>query len=272
VGLITRGEPGALVLTAGEPSRFAFDEPEAAVAQWVMDHGVPAGAGTDTLGSARGLYVPLRGLQSTVGVLGVRPADAPAFADPEQMRLLEAFAAAIGGALESTRMSEAAGRAEMLLELRTVQTSDGGALLRLGDFLAAGRILRFDAGEPPEKIIESLLGTLRLPNAAQALQAVLDREKSGSTFVGSGVSIPHARLPGLTEIQAALGLAPAGPVRVWALFVAPAEDPELTLQFLAGLAGFFRARGNVEKLLELESPEEILAFVRSCGPACDGRP
>jgi two-component system sensor histidine kinase KdpD len=272
VALITREGPATPAVTAGNAAAFGFDEQEAAVAHWVLDHGAPAGAGTDTLGAARGLYVPLRGLQSTVGVLGIRPADARAFADPEQLRLLEAFAAAIGGALESTRMSEAAGRAEMLLELRTVQAPAGSAPLRLGDCLDETRIVRLAPREPPERVIEALIATLRLQNPTQALQAVLEREKCGTTFIGSGVSIPHARLPGLARVEAALGLSPEGPVRIWALFVAPAESPEMALEFLAGLATFFRAEGNVERLLALETPEQVLAFIRSCGPECERRP
>ena len=47
-----------------------------------------AGAGTDTLAGARGLYVPLRGIQTIVGVLGIRPAEAKALQDPEQVQLV----------------------------------------------------------------------------------------------------------------------------------------------------------------------------------------
>ena len=49
---------------------------EGAVAQWAFDHGQPAGLGTDTLPGAAAVYVPLRGTQSALGVLGVRPAPA----------------------------------------------------------------------------------------------------------------------------------------------------------------------------------------------------
>ena len=47
--------------------------------------------------------------------------DALNLADPEQVRLLETFAGSIGGALESTRMTAAAGRAEMMLEIQAIR-------------------------------------------------------------------------------------------------------------------------------------------------------
>ena len=122
VVLITRGDASALEIAAGDPARFAFDENERAVALWVLDNAKIAGSGTDTLGGARGLYVPLRGTQSTVGVLGILPDEGLTLSDPEQVRLLETFAGVIGGALESTRMTAAAGRSEMMLELQAMQT------------------------------------------------------------------------------------------------------------------------------------------------------
>ena len=114
-------------------------------------------------------------------------------------------------------MTAAAGRSEMMLELQAMQTPAGGSPLRLGDCLAESSILRLDPGSPPEQVFRDLIATLRLPNPGQALQMVLERERGGGTDIGSGVRMPHARLPGLPTIKAALGLSPAGPTRVWVL-------------------------------------------------------
>jgi PTS system nitrogen regulatory IIA component len=37
---------------------------------------------------------------------------------------------------------------------------------------------------------------------AEVLDAILEREAAGSTGVGYGVAVPHARLPGLTRLRA----------------------------------------------------------------------
>jgi two-component system sensor histidine kinase KdpD len=260
--LITRGAAGVLEIAAGGTARFPFDDNERAVAQWVLDHAALAGSGTDTLGGSRGLYVPLRGLQATVGVLGILPAAGRDLADPEEVRLLETFAGGIGGALESTRMSAAAGRAEMLLEMQAVTAPPSVKPLRLGESLDERHLLLFPPGTSREQIVRDLVGTLRLPNHAQALHAILEREKAGTTFIGSQVSVPHARLPGLSGIRAALGISAEGPTRIWVLFLGPGENPETHLAFLAGVAAFFRAEGNVTALLGAGSPREILGTIR----------
>ncbi len=43
-----------------------------------------------------------------------------------------------------------------------------------------------------------------------ALKAVLDRERVGSTAIGRGVAVPHARLEGIEQILVAFGYSSAG--------------------------------------------------------------
>src|SRR6266849_3190609 len=77
-----------------------------AVAQWVQDHGEPAGLGTDTLPSAESVYLPLKGSQAVLGVLAVLPANVRRVLLPEQFHLLETFAGQIAIALERARLVE----------------------------------------------------------------------------------------------------------------------------------------------------------------------
>ena len=84
-----------------------------AVAQWVQDHGEPAGLGTDTLPSSPALYLPLQGPQSVLGVLGVLPANPRRVLLPEQFHLLETFAAQIAFALERAQLADQAQRASI---------------------------------------------------------------------------------------------------------------------------------------------------------------
>ena len=276
--LITPGPDRALSLAAGDPLKFAFDDHERGVAQWVFDHGQMAGAGTDTLAGAKGLYLPLRGIQSTVGVLGIRPAEAKAFMDPEHVQLLETFAAEIGGALESTRMSEAIGRAEMQMEMQVMAHAKPGTRLMVSDYLKDDRVVIFPAGTSKEEALRQLLARLPAPNPSQAMQAVLEREKSGSTIFGPGLAVPHARIAGLPGILAALGVVPDGfadgarpePTRLCLLFLGPAENVKEHLAFLASLAALFRSPGLAEALLKLGSPKEILARFREAERSAEG--
>jgi two-component system sensor histidine kinase KdpD len=43
-----------------------------AVAEWTYTHGEPAGAGTQTLTDIRVFFMPMKSLDETIGVMGVR--------------------------------------------------------------------------------------------------------------------------------------------------------------------------------------------------------
>ncbi len=85
---------------------FPLNEQERGVAQWVFDHGEPAGLGTNTLPGARATYLPLRGAVGAIGVMGVLPEGAPRWAEPDQRQLLEAFANQTALALERSLLAE----------------------------------------------------------------------------------------------------------------------------------------------------------------------
>src|SRR2546425_11323431 len=62
-----------------------------AVAQWVQDHGEPAGLGTDTLPAAEAVYLPLKGSQTVLGALAVLPPNVRRGLLPAQFHLLQTF-------------------------------------------------------------------------------------------------------------------------------------------------------------------------------------
>jgi two-component system sensor histidine kinase KdpD len=95
----------------------ASPEIDAAVAQWVYDHGQAAGHGTDTLPGHRSLYLPLNGPNEALGVLVLEPGEPRSVMLPEQRRLLEAFAGQIALALERVRLTRQ--RAETQLRMET---------------------------------------------------------------------------------------------------------------------------------------------------------
>jgi two-component system sensor histidine kinase KdpD len=96
---------------------FDPDPRDRAVARWVFDHGQPAGLGTDTLPAAQALYVPLQAGGNVVGVLGVRPRQPQRLRAPEQMHLLEAFAALIAVAVDQAHHAEETRRIRQLEEM-----------------------------------------------------------------------------------------------------------------------------------------------------------
>jgi two-component system sensor histidine kinase KdpD len=98
---------------SGESISGSLHGADLGIAQWVQDHGLPAGLGTDTLPGSESLYLPLKGSRAVLGVLGVLPANARRVLLPEQYHLLETFAGQIALALERAQLAERAQRASI---------------------------------------------------------------------------------------------------------------------------------------------------------------
>lgn len=103
--LIRSRQTGKLFAGPESQSKFESRAREQGVAEWVKDHGLKAGKGTDTLPAAEGVYYPLNGERSCVGVLGLRW-DGPPPSTPSQVHLLETFANQLAVAIERTNMAK----------------------------------------------------------------------------------------------------------------------------------------------------------------------
>lgn len=88
-----------------------IDEKEKAVAGWTFQNQKNAGWSTDTLGQARSLYMPLRGVNESIGVLIFRPEQKIKKLSPDQQNLLFSVATQLGISIErhflSRRLIEA---------------------------------------------------------------------------------------------------------------------------------------------------------------------
>jgi two-component system sensor histidine kinase KdpD len=90
------------------------DLKERAVADWVFRNQQQAGRGTDTLGSASHLYLPLKGSASLMGVLGVKLSNSDDYTSKQHRLLLDAFAGQTAMALERVQLTQQAGQAQIL--------------------------------------------------------------------------------------------------------------------------------------------------------------
>ena len=100
-----------------------LEGPDLSVAQWVFDHGRPAGLGTDTLPAATAQYLPLNATQKTLGVLAVQPTQRRRLLLPEQRHLLETFAGQIALAIERAERSDEAEAARVAVETESLRNS-----------------------------------------------------------------------------------------------------------------------------------------------------
>lgn len=93
--------------------------------------------------------------------------------------------------------------------------------------------------------------------AARIAQALQEREGQGSTGIGHGVALPHARLEGLTEVaiaalRSAGGLPFAAPdgedVQLFIAVLVPRSAPTIHLETLSALAARLADAGLRERL------------------------
>ena len=104
-------------------------------------------------------------------------------------------------------------------------------------------------------------------NQEEVFNAIIKREQGISTTLESGLSIPHARLEGLTSFRAVVAVIPQGvqdnygkSIKVMFLFLSPSGEqyfPE-HLKLLAKLAETFTP-AFIEELCSHKSAEEIAA-------------
>ena len=93
------------------------------IAQWVHDHGEPAGLGTGTLSGANALFVPLVTPNKTIGTLALLAENPRRVFVPEQRHLLDTFAGQIAIAIERAQVAEAARGAELRAKTEGVRNA-----------------------------------------------------------------------------------------------------------------------------------------------------
>ncbi len=121
-----------------------------------------------------------------------------------------------------------------------------------------------------ELIADKAAEHLRLPQK-RIFSRLLERERLGSTGLGEGFAVPHARLDGLDRIHAcflkldqpiAFDAADQKPVDlVFVLFV-PEDATEEHLQILAALAKLFSQPGLAENIRHSHDSQDILDIIR----------
>jgi two-component system sensor histidine kinase KdpD len=123
VAVLLPGADGALEPAFAEAGTLDADDKDLGVAEWAWLHQRPAGSGTDTLPSARALFIPLKGSRGRVGVLALYPSAATHLGDAEERQLLDTFAGLVGSALERSLLAEEARHARLRAETEQLRNS-----------------------------------------------------------------------------------------------------------------------------------------------------
>ncbi|MBD3426446.1 MAG: PTS sugar transporter subunit IIA [Candidatus Omnitrophica bacterium] len=128
-----------------------------------------------------------------------------------------------------------------------------------------------------EEIISELVellvssGSIKKPDKDLVLKKLQEREMLGSTGIGKGVAIPHAKCAKVKKMVAALGISKEGTdfksldgeaTHIFFLLIAPGETPGPHLKALAKISRLLDDKFVRDRLLSASSPQEILKIVK----------
>jgi len=143
------------------------------------------------------------------------------------------------------------------------------------DFLKEKAVSAHLKSNKKEEVIEELIDLLvqsgEIDTKEEIIKALLDREDLGSTGIGEGVAIPHAKSEVIREVVAAFGRSSQGvefdsldgePAYLFFLLVAPTDSAGPHLRALARISRILKDKPFREALKKAESEEEILKLIR----------
>ncbi len=147
--------------------------------------------------------------------------------------------------------------------------------MQLADVLTTDRV-RLDVTASSKKtLLEKVAALLsKDPNSAaerDIFESLCQRERLGSTGLGSGVAIPHGRSPSQQDITGAVirlkkpidfDAPDQGKVDIFFALAIPDECSDSHLQILANLAEFFKNKEHLHAVRSIKSAEEILALMQ----------
>lgn len=126
-----------------------------------------------------------------------------------------------------------------------------------------------------KRVLERLSGLLARGggslDSGDIFDCLLARERLGSTGLGKGIAIPHARMAGNQHTLAALVRLDQGidfdaidqqPVDLFCALLVPEESAQIHVQLLAQLAEMFRDPELCASLREAKDPHAVLEILK----------
>ncbi|MFK8067322.1 MAG: PTS sugar transporter subunit IIA [Gammaproteobacteria bacterium] len=104
------------------------------------------------------------------------------------------------------------------------------------------------------------------PSSIEIFEGLLSRERLGSTGLGNGIAIPHARIPGISKTTATFLRITNGidfdaidnlPVDMFFVLLVPEDSTDEHLEILAQLVEMFRNDTFLDKLRTQKDPNII---------------
>jgi PTS system nitrogen regulatory IIA component len=152
--------------------------------------------------------------------------------------------------------------------------SMGKLHMKILDVLPKDAILADLKAQDKKGILEELvepISRLKEVNREELVRVLMERERLGSTGIGSGIGIPHGKLKDLDGLVLGFGLSRKGvdfesmdnrPTHIFFLLVTPENSTGLHLKLLARISKILKHDPFRERLLKAADREEIYAIIK----------
>lgn len=144
--------------------------------------------------------------------------------------------------------------------------------MRLSEFIVDKALIENLESKDKNGVIKEMVEALvqakaiKKAQAASVIKALLDREKLGSTGIGQGVAVPHAKHKTVSKVIGAFGRSKGGvefnaldgePVHAVFLLISPEDSPGPHLRALAHISKLIRDNTFCRFLKEAKNLQEL---------------
>ena len=135
--------------------------------------------------------------------------------------------------------------------------------------------LNFDVADKNaaiDRLSDMLCESGKITDKENFSNAVIEREKLGSTGIGAGIAIPHARTSAVNEVSIAFARSNKGidfnaidgdPVNLFFVLAAPTESGSAYLKLLARISRLLRYQDLIDELKKAKTKEEVIQLIAS---------
>lgn len=124
------------------------------------------------------------------------------------------------------------------------------------------------------EIVDQLYKHRKIKDKNKALESLLKREELGTTGIGYGVAIPHARIANLKEAVLFAGVSKSGidfssadtkQVHLIILFLTPLQESSLHLKILSKIAAILSQKTLVKQLIDSMTNDKLYVLLKQIG-------
>ena len=150
-------------------------------------------------------------------------------------------------------------------------------IVKITDYMSEDLISLNLKSKNKEDILMELAGLIGvssyIDNTGNAIyKALIEREKLGSTGIGKGVAIPHAKTDAAERLTIAFGISNEKidfkaldneNVNLFFVFASPIKDSQVYLKVLARISRLIREESFRNELLACKTPKEVLECINN---------